>query len=85
MLVKEDKPHSCYHFFKLLDNLKEMSAEEFAEEIKGKPENLGCTTAYDLVYNVSTRFKSVQSFRTCIAEQPENIETIKTLPLMLLD
>lgn len=26
MLVKEDKIHSCYHFFDLLENLKHMSA-----------------------------------------------------------
>ena len=38
MLVKEDKPNSCYHFAKLLQNLKEMSAEDFAVAIKGTPE-----------------------------------------------
>lgn len=76
MLVKEDKPHSCYNYFNILENLKEMTAQRFAEEIKGKPENLGCDTAFDLVFNVSTRFKSVTSFRNCIAELKDDIETI---------
>ena len=40
-----------------------MPAEQFAEAIKGKPENLGCTTAFDLVFNIHTRFNTITSFR----------------------
>lgn len=46
ILVKHDKPHSCYHFLRILEDLPNMSAEEFAEAIKGKPENLGCNNAW---------------------------------------
>ncbi len=59
MLVKYDKPHSCYNFFQLLDNLREMPAEDMARAIKGKPDELGCKTAFELVYSASTRFKSI--------------------------
>jgi len=43
-----------------------MSAEDFAKAIKGKPENLGCKTAYELLFTASTRFSSVNSFRECL-------------------
>ena len=43
-----------------------MSAEAFAEAIKGKPEGLGCSTAYELLFNASTRFKSVHTFRDSV-------------------
>ena len=63
-----------------------MSAEEFAEAIKGKPEGLGCSTAYDLLFNASTRFKSVHTFRSNVFSQTEqNAEKIKVMPIMLLD
>jgi hypothetical protein len=42
ILVKYDKPHACYNYFQILEDLQKMSAEEFAEAIKGKAENLGC-------------------------------------------
>ena len=71
MLVKYDKPHSCYNFFQILGNLKEMSAEEFAVAIKGKPEDLGCKTAFELVYNAHTRFKSISSFRSSVFESED--------------
>jgi hypothetical protein len=38
MVVKYDKPHSCYNFFQLLDHLNEMPAEELAIAIKGSPD-----------------------------------------------
>lgn len=63
-----------------------MSAERFAEQIKGKPENLGCTNAFDLVYNVPTRFKSVTSFRESVFNSSlEDKAKIQDMPLMLLD
>jgi hypothetical protein len=52
----------------MLDNLKEMSAEDFARAIKGKPENLGCKTGYELLFTASTRFNSVNSFRECLMQ-----------------
>lgn len=57
ILVKEDKKHRCYHFAQLFDSLKSTPAGEFALAIRGKPENLGCETAYELLFTgVSTRF-----------------------------
>jgi hypothetical protein len=50
MLVKEDKPNSCYHFARLLENLKKMPAEEFALAIRGKPDDLNCNFAFDLLF-----------------------------------
>jgi len=38
--------------------------------IKGKPENLGCKTGFDLVFEASTRFNCIKSFRDVI----KNIE-----------
>jgi hypothetical protein len=35
----------------MIDNLKERTAEELAIAIKIKPENLGCKTAYELLFN----------------------------------
>jgi hypothetical protein len=52
----------------MLDNLKDMSAEDFARAIKGKPENLGCKTGYELLFTASTRFNSVNSFRECLMQ-----------------
>jgi hypothetical protein len=69
MLVKEDKPNSIYHFARLLDNLKLMSAEDFALAIRGKPEDLHCEIAYDLLFTKPTRFKSIMSFRELIYEK----------------
>ena len=50
MLVKEDKPNSCYHYDKLLENLSQMPAETFAEAIRGSPNELNCTTAFELLW-----------------------------------
>ena len=66
MLVKEDKPNSCYHFDKLLQNLDRMPAEEFAVAIRGQPTELNCKTASELIWVVPTRFKSVVQFREMI-------------------
>ena len=46
-----------------------MKAEDFAVAIKGSPEELNCKTAYDLLWNVSTRFKSITSFRKMVNEK----------------
>lgn len=84
--MKQDKPHSCYHFLKILEDLKNLTAEEFAEAIKAKPEGLGCATAYELLFNASTRFKSVHTFRDSLFTQSkDNAEKIKGMPIMLLD
>ena len=69
MLVKQDKPNSIYHFARLLENLREMPAGEFAQAIRGKPDDLGCETAYDLLFNITTRFKSIGSFREIVFER----------------
>ena len=61
-----------------------MPAEQFAVAIKGKPEDLGCKTAFELVYNVHTRFKSIQSFRESYFNSPDK-EKIQNMPIMLLD
>ncbi len=31
--------------------------------IKGKPENLSCNSAYELIFEASTRFNCIKSFR----------------------
>jgi hypothetical protein len=69
MLVKEDKPNSIYHYARLLDNLRSMPAEDFAEAIRGKPDDLHCEYAYDLLFTKPTRFKSIMSFRELVYER----------------
>ena len=76
ILVKEDKKHRCYHFLELFEDLKNLSAEDFARAIKGKPENLQCKTAFDLLFIVPTRFHSVNSFRECLMQKKEDIDKI---------
>lgn len=85
MLLKEDKKHRCYHYFDLLENLREMPADEFAKAIKGKGENLQSKTAFDLLFKDATHFKSIQSFRECLMNKVEDIDHIYALPIMLLD
>ena len=89
MLVKEDKPNSCYHFDILCQNLDQMPVEQFVEAIRGQPVDLNCTIAADMLWNVPTRFKSVMSFREMIYEkysvQPELLNHIKQSPIILLD
>ena len=40
-----------------------MPASEMALAIKGKPENLGCSSAFELIFEASTRFNCIKSFR----------------------
>jgi len=84
ILVKGDKPHACYQFYEILEDLKEMPAARLAEAIKGKPENLGCESAYELVFQYPTRFKSIQSFREMYFNE-KNMADIEQNPLMLLN
>ena len=64
-----------------------MRAEEFAIAIKGSPEELNCKSAYDLLWNVNTRFKSIISFRKMINEKtpPEIVRSVLESPVILLD
>jgi hypothetical protein len=63
-----------------------MPAEVFAEAIKCKPESLECRTAHELVYEVHTRFKSINSFREAVFNcDPDEKKKILEMPLMLLD
>ena len=72
ILVKEDKPSNCYTYCHLLDDLHNRPAEEVAKSIKGKPENLGCKTGYELIFEATTRFNCIKSFRDGIAELDKN-------------
>ena len=45
-----------------------MPAETVAEAIRGKPENLNCKTGFDLIFNASTRFNCIKSFRDLLNE-----------------
>jgi len=67
ILVKEDKPSNCYTYCRLLDKLRERSAEEIAMAIKGKPENLGCLSGHELIFETATRFNCIKSFRESLA------------------
>ena len=67
-MVKEDKPSNCYSFHRLLENLKEMSAEKTAEAIRGRPENLSAANGFDLIFNSGTRFNCIKSFRDLLNE-----------------
>lgn len=69
MLVKEDKPNSCYTYVDLCGNLKQMSAKDFAIKLKCSPEELNCDTAHELLYSVVTRFKSIMGYRELIQEK----------------
>ena len=67
-MVKEDKTSNCYSFHRLLENLKEMTAEETALAIRGRPENLSATNGFDLIFNSGTRFNCIKSFRDKLNE-----------------
>ncbi len=67
MLVKADKPNSCYTFYDMLTNLKSMRAEDLAIALKCSPESLNCKTAYELLYTKPTRFKSIIGYRELIS------------------
>lgn len=69
ILVKEDKPSNCYTYCRLLDDLRNTKAETVAEAIKGKPENLNCSTGFELIFEAPTRFNCIKSFRDLINEK----------------
>jgi len=60
-----------------------------ALNIWGKPENLGCKTAFDLIYNTPTRFNAVKSFRDILDEEDKKTEgyklKIQNHPIILMD
>lgn len=89
ILVKEDKPSNCYTYQRLIENLQETTAEEVASAIRGKPENLNCTTGFDLIYKASTRFNCIKSFRDLLNEKeqqsPGYKEVIMQSPIILLN
>ncbi len=85
VMSQQEKKHRCYHFLQMIDNLKERTAEELAVAIKGKPENLGCTTAYELLFKAPSRFNSVISFRECLMSKVDEIDIIHNSPIMLLE
>lgn len=87
MLVKYDKPNSCYTFVDLLCNLREMKATDLALALKCGTSDLNCETAHDLLYKTPTRFKSIVGYRELI-EKNETVESAKILresPICLLD
>ena len=86
MLVKEDKPNSCYTYVDLCGDLKQMSARDFARKLKCSPEELNCETAYELLYSVVTRFKSIMGYRELCQEKDKKTAGImKDCPIVLLD
>ena len=88
-MVKEDKPSNCYSFHRLLENLKEMTAEKTAEAIRGRPENLSAANGFDLIFNSGTRFNCIKSFRDLLNEHemktPGYKDIIKQSPIILLN
>lgn len=66
MFVKGEKPNSCYHYDMFLEDLDQMTSEDFALCIRGQPTELNCKTAVELLWDVPTRFKSVMSFREIV-------------------
>ena len=89
ILVKEDKPSNCYTYCRLLANLHETPAEQIAQAIKGKPENLGCSTGFELIFETTTRFNCIKSFRdginTIEKEHPGYVKEIQKQPIILLN
>jgi hypothetical protein len=85
VMSHQEKKHRLYHYLELFDRVKERSAEEFAIALKGKPENLGCETAFDLLFKVDSRFNSIKSFRECLMQRQEDIEWIYSSPIMFLE
>jgi hypothetical protein len=81
----QEKKHRCYHYLQMIDNLKERPAEELAVAMKSKPENLGCTTAYELLFKAHSRFSSIKSFRECLMSRMEEIDIIQNSPIMFLE
>jgi hypothetical protein len=63
MLVKADKPNSCYTYADMHCNLKTMKATDLAIALKCSPVELNCETAFELLYSAPTRFKSIVGYR----------------------
>lgn len=78
MLVKADKPNSCYTYFDMLCNLKTMEATALARALKCGTDELNCKTAFDLLYNAPTRFKSIMGYRELIYDK-ETKESVTIL------
>jgi hypothetical protein len=87
MAVKQDKPNSCYHYDKLLRNLNAMPAQEFLVAIRSAKGEMMQGTAYELLWQVDNRFKSVMSFREIVNQMEDKQEShlIKESPIALLD
>ena len=84
MLVKHDKPHICYNFSEQVCNLKQMTAETFAQKIKGKGTDLNCDNAFELVYTANVKYQSVKNFRESVFASSDK-SLIMNSPLFLLD
>ena len=63
MLVKADKPNSCYTYVDLIGNLKNIQAEELAKALKCSTLELNAKTGFELLYSAVTRFKSIIGYR----------------------
>lgn len=50
MLVKADKPNSCYTYAGLVCKLREMKAADLAIALKCSTVELNCETGFDLLY-----------------------------------
>lgn len=87
MLVKADKPNSCYTYTDYIDNLKQMKASDLAVALKCSPSELNCETAYELLYTAVTRFKSIIGYRELISayETVESAKVLKQCAIVLLD
>ena len=87
MLVKADKPNSCYTFTDYIENLKQMKAADLAVALKCSATELNCETAYELLYSACTRFKSIIGYRELIAnnETVESAKHLKECAIVLLD
>jgi hypothetical protein len=66
-----------------------MPAEEVAEAIRGKPENLNCKNGFELIFEASTRFNCIKSFRDLLNEieiqRKGYKDMIKESPIILLN
>ena len=89
IFLKEDKTSNCYTFHNLLDNLHDLPAETVAQAIGGKPENLNCTSGFDMIFNSNTRFSCIENFRSSLNEiemkNPGYKDMIKQSPIILLN
>lgn len=63
MLVREQKPHICYNFIMTMDDLHNLSAEQFVKNINCTPSDLNADTAHELLFKATQRFRSIETFR----------------------